>query len=112
MRARPPRKGAALLVGVTQAPATPLRQRNAVQPLRPGQVRCPVCSKGVGLRPDGTMRAHQAERYLPCAAVLGVVGTPVDLCEHGNYPNQRRDCCGTTVQARREPALPEHLRGL
>lgn len=69
------------------------------KPLLPGQQRCDTCGNGVPPRKDGTMRAHQQERGIPCPAVEstfiahGRTGKYAALCEHGN-DRPTRDRCG------------------
>jgi hypothetical protein len=75
-------------------------------PLKPGQVRCEVCGKGVPLREsDGAMRAHQGRPGVSCpgAAVRPTYPGGDRLCEHGEGPGdwgKRCPCTSAHEQAR------------
>lgn len=107
-------RGGGVVIGRHRTRTPGSRAQAQDRPLLPGQVRCDTCGRGVGLKADGTMRAHQAERYVQCAGAPTTSATGAaldDLCAHGNFPNQRLDCCGVARhQGNPERPMPEHLR--
>lgn len=106
------KQGGGLVIGRQKTMRAGARAQAQERPLLPGHVRCDTCGNSVRLKTDGTMQAHQAERYVQCAGAPSTnTGAGDDrLCEHGNYPTQRLDCCGTARGGGNERPLPEHLR--
>lgn len=108
----PLRSGGGAVIGRGRTTTPGARAKAQERPLLPGQVRCDTCGNGVTVRADGSMRAHQAERYVSCSGAQSTSTGSTSLCVHGNYPTQRQQCCGQhgTTSGRSERPLPEHLR--
>lgn len=64
-------------------------QRETGELVPPGYARCPTCRRVRRRRNDGLPFAHDNCTGSPPVCT----GTPgMTLCEHGNYPNERRGC--------------------
>lgn len=107
----PLKQGGGVVVGRQRTLKRGSRARSQEKPLLPGQVRCDTCGTGYTPLSDGRPRAHQADRYTPCAAVPGSTTGSTEMCEHGNLSTQRTECCGIPPGPGQRPRpVPEHLR--
>lgn len=71
----------------------------ATQRARPDipRERCDVCKRPMPLRADGTLIAHKTQHGVPCIGAEPRASTSSGsvMCEHGNYPRERKAAgCG------------------